>query len=270
MITMIGIDLGISSFKAVQLEKGKIKKKKRVFLNEEGTEKQIKKFFSDSFFSRKKEIALTGANAEKAKKLFGKKFEFVLVNEIQAIAKGSGFLSKEKNFLAGSIGTGTCFVSVKKNKASHIGGTALGGKTILGLSELITKEKDFKKIEESALKGKAEKTDLMLFDVYSKGIGLLKKNVPVAHFGRIKSNKKTDLNAGIINMICQGISLNALFAAKALKQKKIVFSGSLAESRLFKKVFKDCRQVFDLAEGIFVNNAGFASAIGAGLIAGKK
>ncbi len=268
MITMIGVDLGLSSFKAVQIENKKIKEKKRVFLNEKDSiEKQIQKFFSNSFFSEEK-IALTGAYTKKAKNILEK--EFSLVNEINSIGKGSSFLSKEKNFLAVSAGSGTAFISFKNNKAVHVGGTAIGGKTITGLNELIIKEKEFSKLEKNALKGNYIKTDLMLSDVYPKGIGLLKNNVCVSHFGKINSKKKTDLSAGIFNLVLQGISINALFAAKAFNHKKIVFSGSLSETKLFKKTFNECRKIFNLAEPVFLSNAGFASAVGAVLIAEKK
>ena len=259
---MIGVDLGISSFKAVEIEKEKIKRKKRVFLNEkESVEKQLKNFFSDSFFFEEKKIAVTGAYSSKLKELKGKKI--FRINEIQAIAKGSRFLSKEKNFLAASVGTGCCFVSVKKEKASHIGGTALGGKTILGLSRLLTGKTDFKEIEKKALKGDYKKIDLMLSDVYPKGIGLLKGNVSVSNFGKIKSKKEEDLLAGVFNSVFQGISTNALFAAKALKHEKIVFSGSLAETKLFRKTFKECRNAFHLAEAVFPENGAYAGAVGA-------
>jgi len=266
---MYGADLGISSFKAVQLKNGKIRKKKRVFVNsEKNIEKQIEEFFSDSFFSKAEKIALTGAFAGKAKEIRGKKFIFV--NEIQAIGKGSAFLSKEKNFLAVSVGTGSCFVSVKGKKFVHIGGTAIGGKTILGLSELILKEKNFKKIESNALKGNSKKTDLMLSDVYPKGIGLLKENVAVAHFGKISSKKKKDLSAGIFNLVSQGVSISALFAARTLKHNKAVFSGSFAETKFFQKKFCECSKAFTKVQPVFLKQAGFASAVGAALIAGKK
>ncbi len=266
---MFATDLGLSSFKAVEFKNKKIKKKKRIFLNEkESIEKQIKKFFSSRFFPRKKAIALTGAHSQKAVSILKKK-KFILVNEIESIAKGTASMSKQKEFLAGSIGTGICFVSVKKNKCMHIGGTAEGGKTITGLGKLIAKEKNFKKIELNAKKGNYKKIDLMLSDVYPKGIGLLKGNVSVANFGKIKSKKKEDLCAGIFNMVCQGISTHALLAAKSAGHKKIVFVGSLAESSLFKKTFNECRKVFPLAKGIFLKNAGYATAIGAALIASE-
>ncbi len=263
---MFGVDLGLSSLKAVQVEKGKIKKKKRIFLNEkQSIEKQIEKFLSDSFFSKAKTIALTGAYSSKVKELKGKKL--IQVNEIQAIGKGSAFFSKEKNFLAVSAGTGSCFVSVKGKKFAHIGGTAIGGKTILGLGELILKEKEFKKIELLAEKGNSKKVDLMLFDVYEKGIGLLKENVPIAHFGNLSSRKKEDLSAGIFNLVCQGISIPALFAERTLKHNKIVFSGSLSESKLFKKQFCECINLFSKkTQPVFLKEAGFVSAIGAALI----
>lgn len=269
---MIAIDFGLSSFKAVKLEDRRIEKKKRIFLNEkQGIEKQIKGFLSGTGFLKTGKIALTGAYAEKAKKIIeGKGIQVVLVNEIQATAEGSTFLSKEKEFLAVSAGTGTAMISVKKNKSAHSGGTALGGKTITGLNWLITGIKDFKQAESNTLKGDYKKTDLMLSDVYPKGIGALKGNVCVSHFGKISSRKKQDLSAGIFNLVCQGISLNALCCAKSLGHKKIVFSGSLAESSIFQKTFSECNKVFSFAEPIFLKEAGYASAVGAALIAGKK
>ena len=265
---MFAADLGLSSLNAVLIENREIKKKKRVFLNpEKSITKQREEFLSDKFFSEAEKIALTGANSTKIKEIQGKKI--VRINEIQAIAKGASFLSKEKEFLAASAGTGICFVSVRRKKASHIGGTAIGGRTLLGLSYFLTKETEFKEIERCALKGNLKKIDLMLYDVYPKGVGLLKKNVSVAHFGKVKSKKKEDLCAGVFNMISQGVSTHALLAAKSSAHKKIVFVGSLAESKLFKKTFNKCKKVFNLAEGIFPKNAGYATAIGAALITSK-
>ena len=265
---MYSADLGLSSFNAVLIEDKEIKKKKRVFLNpKKSVSKQRQEFLSDKFFSDAETIALTGANSIKIKEIQGKKI--IKVNEIEAIAKGASFLSKQKEFLAASAGTGICFVSVKRKKNAHIGGTAIGGRTLLGLSYFLTKKTDFKEIESCAKKGNLKKMDLMLKDVYPKGIGLLKKNVSVAHFGKTKSRKKEDLCAGVFNMVSQGISTHALLAAKSAGHKKIVFVGSLAESSLFKKTFNECKKVFDLAEGIFPKNAGYATAIGAALIASE-
>jgi len=78
------------------------------------------------------------------------------------------------------------------------GGTAVGGGTLLGLSKLLMKTEDVKKIGQLAEKGNLSKIDLSIGDIVGKGIGLLPSNVTACNFGKIKNARKQDIALGLI------------------------------------------------------------------------
>ncbi|MGH8007833.1 MAG: pantothenate kinase, partial [Candidatus Binatia bacterium] len=78
-------------------------------------------------------IAVSGGGARCLKdQLFG--VPVVVVPEITAIGVGGSTLAEKSEALVVSLGTGTALVSVRGDKIEHVGGTGVGGGTLLGLA----------------------------------------------------------------------------------------------------------------------------------------
>lgn len=269
---ILGIDFGSSNIDVVLIKKNQSKptivnsisffsNMQGIDLNEFINEKKLNISLKEISF-----INVTGFGA----KYFAKKFQGIpvkKVSEIEAIAFGAAFVSNEKDFLAASLGGGTCLVSFHDGKIAHVGGSAVGGKTLLGLGKLLLNIESFEEIASLAEKGRLENIDLLVEDLYPEGIGLLDKKTTAAHFGNIKENhSKEDLAFALFNLVAQSVGGTAAFSALANSHKKIVFTGKLAESKLIQKIIKERISILSSElEFIFPKNAGIATAIGAAL-----
>ncbi len=80
-----------------------------------------------------KAVAVSGGGARCLDdQLFG--VPVTKVPEIEAIGVGGSTLAETSSALVASLGTGTALVSVQDNVIEHVGGTGVGGGTLLGLA----------------------------------------------------------------------------------------------------------------------------------------
>ena len=61
------------------------------------------------------------------------RYTYRKVDEFHAIGKGGLFLTGLTRAIIVSMGTGTAFIIADQNGEKHIGGTGIGGGTLLGL-----------------------------------------------------------------------------------------------------------------------------------------
>ena len=188
------------------------------------------------------------------------------INEFMAIGHGALYLSELKEAIVVSMGTGTAFVRADADGVTHLGGSGIGGGTIIGIASKMVGKSDIDAILALAKTGKLENVDLSVRDIIGREIPSLPLNLTAANFGKIKSTAtEADLALGIINMVFQTVGMLALFAARNDTIRDIVMTGALA--------------MFPQAEGIQLAfsrlsnlnftippNAVFATAIGAALI----
>jgi len=130
------------------------------------------------------------------------------------------------------------------------------------------KTKDFVRLEKLAKKGKLKDVDLSVFDVIGSGIGIVPASATASNFANLKRPSKCDLSFGIQNMVGEVIAVSAIFAAKALKKRSIVFIGKTVR---FKKVRQAiCRVAkYYKIKVIFPKLGPIATAIGAAVYLSK-
>ncbi len=185
------------------------------------------------------------------------------IKEIDAIGHGGLMISGLEEALIISMGTGTAFVEAKGNSVTHIGGSGVGGGTLIGLSSKLFSEKEIDPIIELAENGDLSKIDLMIKDISNEVIPLLPDYATASNFGKISNTaKKSDFCIGIMNMIYQTIGMMAVFACRNTSIKKIVVTGSAATFPKAKILLGEVGLMYDL-EFIIPDNAMFATAIGA-------
>lgn len=257
---ILGIDFGSSNTDFVLLENKKVIQKEAVPAKENPIH-TLEKFPLNEI----EEIKVTGAYSKTlSKNLCKYNIPIKTVDEISAIGLGGSFVSNSPSALIVSLGSGTCLVSVKKNQSQHIGGTGIGGKTLLGLSKLLLSTDSLEEIQSLASNGNLENANLMLKEIYPEGVGLLSEDVIASNFGSLKNPQKSDIALSLLVMIAQAIATIAAFAAKAHSHKKIIFTGKLSKIPIIKSSLSECISLFNKeAEVSFPENSDIATAIGA-------
>jgi type II pantothenate kinase len=259
----LGIDYGSTTIDRVLRENQVIAKARSFPSTPDFTFEKAIEDLETHVWEAVEKIYVTGYGASKLPHSFqGKQVE--VVDEIKAIGLGGKRVSGKEECLVASVGSGTCLVNGKT--LGHVGGTAIGGRTLTGLGRLLLEETDIEKIEALARQGDLEKVDLTMKEIYPNGIGLLDSKATASHFGSLEDYSREDLALGLFNLVGQSIGSVSAFAAKSEGLKEIVFTGKLAHSRLFLEIVRDRVLKIVPLELVAPENAEYATAFGATLI----
>ncbi len=213
-------------------------------------------------------VAATGAGARAlGDTLFGR--PVLKVDEFTAIGIGGTSLARKDQALVVSLGTGTAIVSVRPEKIMHVGGTGIGGGTLLGLAKHMLGVVTIERLEELASKGDLRRVDLTVRDIAGGPIGDLPPNTTAANFGKVAADATPEDKAlAIMNMIVESIGVLAMASARASNQENIVLTGKL--SRLFKFMQDAKHRDFPFGRRFLIpKHADYATAIGAARTAQK-
>ncbi len=211
-------------------------------------------------------IAITGVGASHIESdILG--IPVTKVNEFEAIGLGGAHLSELDEIIVLSLGTGTAIVQVVNGEISHLGGTGVGGGTLMGLSEAMFGMSDFNEIIEMAQKGSLENVDLTIGDISKGMVGHLIEDITASNFGKM-SIKATanDKALGLLNLIFQTIGVLSLFASSATGIKNIVVTGKLGNIEVGKDIIKNLTN-FKSFDGkfIFPEKSEYSTALGAAI-----
>lgn len=193
------------------------------------------------------------------------------VQEFDCIGLGGQYLSGLEESVVVSMGTGTAIVHVKGDKVEYLGGTGVGGGTLLGLSETMVGLRDIHHLESLAENGDISKVDLRISDISKKNLSpTLYLDTTASNFGKLSDlATREDLALGIINLVFETIGMVSVFAAKRFDLKKVVLTGKLSSMNRAKDVFDTLSKMFDM-EFLFPENARYGTVIGAALLYFKK
>jgi len=187
------------------------------------------------------------------------------VDEFKAIGVGGLALSGKKEAIVVSMGTGTAYVRATADSVVHIGGSGVGGGTLIGLSEKLLKEDNFDMINELAENGNLLNVDLTIQDISKDVIPSLPPDTTASNFGKIKSlASSSDMALGLINMVFQTIGMLAVFACRNDSIKDVVLTGALTEIPQAPQLFSIFKNLYNI-EFTIPQNAIYATAIGAAL-----
>ena len=210
-------------------------------------------------------IVLTGVGAEAVS---GDIYDIKTcrVKEFEAIGCGGKMLSGKDNILVMSMGTGTAFVRAQNGNIRHIGGSGVGGGTLLGLSAKMLDTTDIDFIVSLAEKGNLNNVDLSIGDISNAEIPSLPADATAANFGRLRAAAtKEDLAKGLMNTVFQTAGMLAVFACLDTDIKDVVVTGTLASFPQAKEILPAVGALHNL-NFIIPENAIFATAIGAALL----
>lgn len=260
----IGIDAGSSNIKIIAIdEKGNITDK-AIFKNL-NIEEALEEFVGQAKinFSEISKIALTGIRQKEITEKI-KNIKIVKIDEFEAIGKGATYLANLDNALIISVGTGTAFVRADNGNYIHIGGTGVGGGTLMNLCKRFANIENFSEISEKIKNADISKIDLRLKDIQEEAINnLLPGEITVANFGKMQDDANdNDIILGVLNMIVEIIGMMGIFAVQNTPNKNIIVIGCITELQYIKKVL-DMLSNLQKVNFIVPKNSEWAVAIGA-------
>ena len=215
-------------------------------------------------------VMMTGMGASHVRNsLYGLRCQRVA--EFDSIGKGGTYLSGLSDCLVVSMGTGTAMVHAKADGTmKYLGGTGVGGGTLMGLSRLLLNADTISHIENFAESGSLDNIDLRVKDMTaSNSLEKLEADLTAANFGKLSDiATKDDIALGIMNLVFETVGMVSIFAARSVGVKDIVLTGNITR-------LSHCRRKFDefnhLEVGRGLNfvipeRSRFATAIGAAMI----
>lgn len=269
MSVVIGIDVGGSTTKIVgYTDGGQLVSMLKVEAADPMTSAYgaLGKFINENglALSDVQQIILTGVGSS----LFQKDIYGIAtskVDEFKAIGLGGLALSGKKEGLIVSMGTGTAFVRAGKDGICHIGGSGVGGGTVLGLCGKLCGATSFKTIVEMSAGGQLDRVDLNICDISQGVIATLTPETTASNFGKMEDGAAPeDLTVGILNMVFQTIGMMAVFACRNDAVKDVILTGTLTQVPFAKTVFEALHKMHGV-NFILPQNAIYATATGAAL-----
>ncbi|MBO4848426.1 MAG: pantothenate kinase [Clostridia bacterium] len=191
------------------------------------------------------------------------------VQEFSAIGKGGLWLSGLDSAIVISMGTGTAFVKadLAADSYKHLGGSGVGGGTLVGLGRRLTTAEDFDALCVLAEKGSLKNVDLTIGAISKESISTLGADITAANFANLNSyTTEADIALGLINMVLQTIFSLGIFAARGTDcpDGPIVLTGSLTDLKQIDSTIESFGLLYP-NRFILPPKAVFATAIGAAL-----
>jgi type II pantothenate kinase len=213
-------------------------------------------------------LGLTGGGAPRLAERLGQPPP--TVGEIEAWAAGARLLlgrAAPARFLVVSVGTGTSAMLVDGDRATRVGGTALGGGTILGLAAALCGERDFDAVAALAQHGDRRRVDLLISDIYPAGDFVLPGEVNAASFAKLASAREApdhaDLAHAIMGLVGENVALICAGLASRTDVELIAFGGSTLRGNPTLTAILDAICRFSGRSPLFLADGQYAGALGA-------
>ncbi len=180
-------------------------------------------------------VGLTGGGAAELARALGDTAR--TVNEFSAWGAGAGSLLRQRHhpvpdrFLLVSLGTGTSVMHVDPHGVQRVGGTALGGGTVVGLGAALLGTGDFHRLAALAARGDRRRVDLLVSDIYRAGEFPLGGDLTAASFGRLARSERErpdpeHLAHALMGLVGENVALICCGLAAATGSSTVVYAGS--------------------------------------------
>ncbi len=213
-------------------------------------------------------VLMTGVGASFIDKpLYSLKCE--KVSEFASVGKGGLYLSGLDEAIVVSMGTGTALMHAKRVgdniETEYLGGTGVGGGTLIGLSRRMIGVDNIEHFEQLANEGDLANIDLRIKDMSSDHTFQINEEITASNFGKLSDlASQNDIALGIANMVGETIAMLAVFAARSYKLGDVVLTGNLTAIKAVTRVFEGLEQMFGI-RFIIPERSQFATVIGAAL-----
>ena len=213
-------------------------------------------------------IMMTGVGASYVKHdLYG--VDCRRVEEFKSIGLGGLYLSGLQDALVVSMGTGTALVHAKANgEMNYLGGTGVGGGTLVGLSKLLLQASSIDHIVEYSAEGDLANVDLRIKDITAKDeTSRLSADLTAANFGNVSDvATKGDIALGIMNMVYETVAMVSVFASRHVGTNNVILTGNLTRLPFCMKKFDEFNTKYNYGVNFIIpDNAQFSTVIGTAL-----
>ena len=191
------------------------------------------------------------------------------VSEFKSVGLGGLYLSGLDEAIVVSMGTGTALIHAKregtKTITNYLGGTGVGGGTLLGLSKRMLGVDTVEHLEQLCDEGNLDNVDLRIKDISGDSTFQINADITASNFGKLSDiASKNDVALGIANMVAETIAMLSVFAARSFGVETVVLTGNLTSIKAITKVFEGLEANFGV-KFIIPEAAQFATVIGAAL-----
>ncbi len=189
------------------------------------------------------------------------------VPEFKSIGLGGLYLSGLDEAIVVSLGTGTAIVHARTGRDSdYLGGTGVGGGTLLGLSRQMLGVEDIDHLAALAAGGDLSNVNLRISDITKKEfMPTMPEHMTASNFGKLSDvASREDIALGIMNMVFESVGMLAVFAARSRGVRDIVVAGNLTVIDYAHTAFANLSSMFDL-NFIIPKHAQYATVIGTAL-----
>ncbi len=189
------------------------------------------------------------------------------IEEFMAIGLGGLYLSRLPRALIASLGTGTALVYAESGKKpEYLGGTGVGGGTLIGLSKKLLNMDTVEHIEQFARDGSLDRVDLRIGDMINHNdIPGFTDTTTASNFGNISDlATKSDIALGIVNMVFETIGMISIFAARGRDIRDVILTGNLSSVAQAEGIFATLNKMFDM-NFMIPEYSRFGTVIGAAL-----
>ncbi len=192
------------------------------------------------------------------------------IDEFSCIGHGGLYLSGLDEAIVVSMGTGTALIHAKKENGkiqnTYLGGTGVGGGTIVGLSRKMLGIDDITHLEKLCDGGDIDKVDLRIKHLSKrKSYENINNDLTASNFGNLSDlANKNDIALGLCNMVAETIGMLAVFAARSYKIKDVVLTGNLTTISTIRESILSFNPIFDI-NFMVPDMAQYGTVIGAAL-----
>jgi type II pantothenate kinase len=205
--------------------------------------------------------------------------------EFEAWGTGSRVLLERQDvdtdepYLLVSVGTGTSVLQVEQGSATRLGGSALGGGTVLGLGVALTGCESYEELCGLAERGQRSNVDLMVSDIYPPGEIALPGDLTAASFGNLARwlspeneggapasgdpSQREDLAASVMGLVGENVALICCGLAERAGVGRVVYGGAtLKQNPALVAVLLGITAGMG-RQPVLLSDGGFAGAVGA-------
>lgn len=195
------------------------------------------------------------------------------LGDARASGGADGFDESEPYLLI-SLGTGTSVMRVADGEVLRVGGTALGGGTVLGLGVALTGCESFAELCDLAGRGETSRVDLLVSDIYDDGEIPLPGETTASAFGKLSrwlaegrdesgAPSREDLATSVMSLVAENVALVCAGITAMTGTPRWVFGGStLNDNPALQKILVRVGATFGM-ETRLLPDGGHAGARGA-------
>lgn len=212
-------------------------------------------------------VMMTGVGSSYIKKnLYGLSSD--RIKEFDGIGIGGLYLSGLDEALVVSMGTGTALVHARAGgEMRYLGGTGVGGGSLIGLSKLLAGAEEISHIAEYATEGDLGNIDLRIKDITSPdAMEALAGDLTASNFGNVSDvATKSDIVLGVMNMVFETVAMVSVFAARSVGVRDIVLTGNVTQLDFCRKKFDELNGMGYGVKFVIPEHSRFATVIGTAL-----